>query len=103
MKQYAPEMGQAMFGNPTGRYELPEYAEAMLFHIFKEIERMYWNNNQAQWENYQDPGIPGIEVRPYYWGNEEDEKDRKRMELPNFQFERGQIRWYKYPGRGMSC
>jgi hypothetical protein len=46
----------------------------------------------------QDPKIPGIEVRPYYWG-----EDEKEAEKPNFKFKDVEIRWYKYPGRGMSC
>ena len=60
---------------------------------------MYWNNNQKQWEGYQDPEIPGIEVRPYWWGDEDSVEARK----PNFKYGRVEIRFYKNPGRGMSC
>lgn len=95
---YEPELGQAVFGCPTSEYELPEFAEALLMYILNEIERVYWNVNRKEWENYQNPGIPQIKVRPYYWG--EDEKEARK---PNLQYHDVQIFWYKYPSRGVSC
>jgi hypothetical protein len=52
-KYYEPELGQAVFGNPTGIYELPEFAEALLKYLLDEIERIYWNVNQKKWEGYK--------------------------------------------------
>lgn len=100
MSSFNPELGQALFGNPTGSYALPEYVEALFFHILSEISRVYWNLNQESWScRYtSDPGIPGLTVRPYYWGEDEDESVK-----PNFVFSDVEIRWYKYTGRGMSC
>lgn len=97
-KNYEPEIGQAVFGNPTGDYYFPEFAEAFLMYIFEEIRRVFWNKNQREWENYEDPKIEGIKVRPYCWGEDEEEAEK-----PNFEFNGVAIRWYKYPGRGMSC
>jgi hypothetical protein len=95
-----PELGQAAFGNPVGTYDLPEFAQALFFHIWSEIARVFGNKNQRDFcGSYgEDPGIAGINVRPYYWGD-----DAAEAELPNFRFEAVEIRWYKYPGRGMSC
>lgn len=92
------ELGQALFGNPAGEYAFPEFAEALLFHLFGEISRVYGNVHQAEWRFLSDPGFPGIQVRPYYWGEEPDEAAK-----PNFAFGDVEVRWYKHPGRGMSC
>ena len=94
---FIPELGQYAFGNPIGRYECPPLVHALLDYLLEEIGRVFWNQNQEEWESYEDPEIKGIEVRRYYWG--EDEKEAIK---PNFRFKDVEIRWYKYPGRGMS-
>jgi len=95
-----PEIGQAMFGNPTGDYGTEEWQDALVSALLSEISRVYWNRNQVEWRGLEDPGLEGVQVRPYYWGNDEEEQ-----ELPNlkFNFSQQEIRWYKYPGRGQSC
>jgi len=98
MTRFTPELGQLFFGNPAGSYALPEFVDALLMHIFGEISRVFWNLNQDEWRHFSDPGFPGIEVRPYYWGEDEGEAAR-----PNFAFGGVEIRWYKHPGRSMSC
>jgi len=97
MSEYEPELGQFAFGNPTGRYNCPEWVEALFFYIKEEMERVYWNVKQEQWDGNADPGIPLIEWRPYYWGDDETEAEK-----PNFRFSTVEFRWYKNPGRGMS-
>ena len=94
------ELGQALFGNPTGDYDLPEYAGAMWFVIWSEIARVYSNRTQQPFNiKYgTNPEIPGIEVRAYYWGADPIEATK-----PNFTLEGVEIRWYKYVGRGMTC
>ena len=91
------ELGQMVFGNPVGKFECPEYVEAMVNQIFEEISRIYWNNNQKEWERHEDPNLKGIEYRSYYWG--EDEKEASK---PNFSYGGVQLRWYKYFGRSMT-
>ena len=76
---------------------MPEYAQALFEGIRYEIERVYWNREQVEWDQHADPKVPEVEWRPYYWGD-----DEAVAELPNFAFEGVEIRWYKYPGRGMS-
>jgi hypothetical protein len=66
---YEPEIGQAVFGNPTGAYDCPEFVDAFLSHILSEIARVFWNKNQRKWDSYEDPQIAGVEFRPYYWGD----------------------------------
>lgn len=99
VNRYTPEVGQFAFGTQAWQsYEMPEYAEALLNYIFEEIERVYWNINQKQWERYEDPKLKGIKVRPYWWGKE----TAKAATLPNFEYNGVSISWYKNPGRGMS-
>ena len=92
MNQYEPEIGQAVFGCDWGNYETPEYVGAFLEHILNEIARVYqhpakmapglafkiikhkiikhldWNIHQREWDRADDPAIPGVDYRPYYWG-----------------------------------
>jgi len=98
MGDFIPELGQMCFGNPTGSCAVPEFVEALLSHVFGEIGRVYGNVHQQSWRYLSDPGMPGIEVRPYYWGDDPEDAAK-----PNFAFSGVEIRWYKHPGRSMSC
>lgn len=100
VKRYMPELGQAMHGNPTGWFDIPPFAEALIISILDEIDRVFWNVNQKEWDRHEDPRIEGVEVNPYYWG-----EDEELMVHPNLKlwFSEQEIRWYKHPGRGMSC
>lgn len=120
---YEPEIGQAVFGCPSGEYETPNFVDAFLEYIFCEIDRVFGNVNQRQWDRYEDPQIPDVEFRPYYWGEctcgydeAYDEFYQRTIQefggfhkkdclliLPNFKFGEVEIRWYKHPGRGQSC
>ena len=73
-----PELGQIAFGNPTGDYGTEEWQDALLDYLLEEIDRIYWNNNQEEW-NRRDPEFSGVEFRPYYWGDNEKEASK-----PNF-------------------
>ena len=53
--QYEPEVGQAVFGNPSGEYDCPEFVDALLEHICAEIRRVYWNIHQDEWDEYHIP------------------------------------------------
>jgi hypothetical protein len=75
------ELGQLAFGNPTGEYDMPTYATALVEFLKEEIERVYWNKNQEEWDG-GDPKIPGIQWNPYYWGDDEAEKEK-----PNLKFD----------------
>jgi hypothetical protein len=110
------ELGQIFHNNPVG-IELPEYVRALVFHVRREIARVYWNVNHRCWAedpstnsflteglNY-DTGIPGVEWRAYYnWGGCPDDPDWNQDEAdkPNFRFEDIEIRWYKRFGRSMN-
>jgi len=91
------ELGQMAFGNPPGDYPCPEWVDALVAEILHEIHRVYWNNNQREWGMYEDPQIPGVEYRPYYWGDDEDDAAK-----PNLKHGDIEVRWYKHPGRGTS-
>lgn len=94
-----PELGQMLFGAPTGEYGTSELGDACVKHVLAEIDRVFWNRNQKKWDRYEDPKIPGVTFRPYYWGDDEPE-----AALPNLTIDGSpvEIRWYKYPMRGGS-
>jgi hypothetical protein len=92
-----PELGQMVFGNPWGEYECPAYVDALVRDLLREIGRVFWNVNQREWDKCEDPTIPGIEFRPYYWGSDEDEAAK-----PNLKHGDVEVRWYKHPMRSSS-
>lgn len=68
MSQQA-EVGQMIFGNSCGPFGTTPAVDAFVEAILSEVERVFWNVNQRQWDRYEDPKIPGITFRPYYWGD----------------------------------
>ena len=96
---YMPELGQIAYGCPPGDYAVPNYADALVRELLNQIGRVFWNVHQQQWDEYDDPEIPGLTYHHYWWGDEEAPEAAQ----PNFAFDGVEIRWYKYPGRGMSC
>lgn len=95
-----PELGQMLFGNPTGNFGTSEWVDALIAYLLDEIERVHWNKYQKEWGRYEDPKLNGVTFNPYYWGD-----DEKEAEKPNLKFDSGsgqEIYWYKHPGRGQS-
>jgi hypothetical protein len=99
-KKYNPELGQYLFGNPTGNFQIENYQEALIVYLIEEIRIAFWNKFQKDWEDSEDPKLNGVTYNYYYWGENEEESKK-----PNLKFSHSpqEIRWYKYPGRGMSC
>ncbi len=92
-----PELGQLAFGNPWGEHACPQWVDALVRELLREIERVYWNKNQCVWDRRADPRIPGVEFRPYYWGDDEVEQAK-----PNLKHGEIEVRWYKHPMRSSS-
>ena len=92
------EIGNAIFGNSRGTYEVPrEQFEDAFFLLLKKIgldgygySEKGWNKNYATFEN------DTFLIRPYYWGY-----DDSIASLPNFVYKptNFEIQWYKYPFR----
>ena len=100
MKNYEPELGQAIFGQPTKQYKCPEYIESLLRGISDELERVMWNKNQKDYETpFSNTGNKFknkiFEVQAYSWDDEAEQPF-------NFKWQDVEISWYKYLGRGMS-
>lgn len=55
------------------------------------------NARPHTWDMQEDPSIPGIEFRPYYWGD-----DAVEAAKPNLKHGNVEVRWYKHPMRGSS-
>ena len=91
------ELGQAIYGNPTGEHPCPRWVDALVAEIIDDIDRVFWNKNQREWNQCEDPRIPGVEFRPYFWGDDDAEAAK-----PNLKHGAIEVRWYKHPGRGTS-
>lgn len=93
------ELGNLLFGNSRGNYQIDRTLYSDMFHSFLE-------NNGFDTYGYHKNTKDGVFennvfiVRPYYWGD-----DETIAELPNFEFkpENIQISWYKYPLRDAYC
>lgn len=103
MSEYQPELGQAIFGQPHQQYEVPEFVEAALAMLDREMERVWCNAHQMN-ERYSSPfsntggryeETPVFSVHAYDWSENEQQW--------NFRWGDIQISWYKYLGRGMSA
>jgi hypothetical protein len=99
MSDYVPELGQAMFGNAWGQHEMSEAASGILEWVMKEIELVFWNVNGKEWDRHEDPRIPGVIFRAYYWGDDEQEAQKANFQVEGDPLE---IRWYKHSCRGLS-
>lgn len=95
-----PEIGQILFGAPTGDYGTDELGDACTSHVLAEIDRVFWNRNQKQWDRHEDPKIPGVEFRPYNWDEGDPNRDAPNLCLAGDN--QVEIRWYKHPMRGGS-
>lgn len=95
------ELGQVLFGNPIGEFIMPDYASALMDYLLNEIDRVFRNKEQREWDWREDPKFQGITFNPYCWNYEDNEQQLE----PNFKINNSEqeIRWYKYPGRGQTC
>jgi len=93
----SPELGQVLFGQPTGSHGTPDWVDSMITGIMAQLERVFWNINQQQYFR-EDADIGTVHIRAYRYDDDVDAG-------PNFWVEGDpqEIRWYKYPGRGQSC
>jgi hypothetical protein len=100
MQYYRPEIGQALFGQPSKTYECPSYLEAALRMIRDELDmvetNIYGNRYNDVFENSGDSfKCPVFEVESYSW-------NENYKQPYNFKWKDLEVSWYKYLGRGMS-
>ena len=92
------ELGNLMFNqNKNQTYECPEFVISLLKGLEDELERIYWNNNQEEFESpFRNTGnnitIKEMKIQAYNWN--EDKTDEW-----NFKYKDLEISWYKYLGR----
>jgi hypothetical protein len=103
MTNSTPGIGQLLFGQaPAYCAGMPDWVESMFDGILREFNRVWWNTKQQEWDSRGSDGNLGqVQVRYYRY----DELPEGEVGEDNFWLE-GQeqrIRWYKYPGRRMSC
>lgn len=93
--QYQPELGQAVFGQPSQELECPMHVVAVLrslaqqWEVIRSQDPNPFDNTGAFYE------CEGLSVQAYSWNED--------VEQPwNLRWEDIEISWYKYLGRGMS-
>lgn len=89
------ELGNLLWNesNANQQYNCPRWVVALLADIGGEISRVYWNENQKQWDSaFQNTGNEYIgrcfEVRAYSWGEEEQPWNFKCGDV--------EVSWYKH-------
>ena len=100
MTHYEPELGQALFGQPHKKHQVPAIWDAALSFLREELDRVMWNREQRE---YASPfsntanrfECPAFTVEAYSWGDD--------AQPFNFKWGGVEIGWYKYLGRGMSA
>ena len=98
MKNYKPELGQAVFGQPFKEYEAPEWLISFLTTISCALELQMWNKNQ---ETYDSPfSNTGNKYENEVFTAEAYSWDEETKQPFNFKWKDLEISWYKYLGRG---
>lgn len=102
MSHFQPELGQAIFGQPSQQFAVPDIMIAVLEKLASEYARVGWNIHQRDIENPFYNSGPAynlktdvFEVCAYSWGDEEQPF--------NFAWRDLRISWYKWCGRGASA
>lgn len=103
MTESNPELGQILFGQaPAYVAGMPDWVESLFVGIMNEFSRVWWNTKQKEYYSRGDDGCLGsVQVRHYRY----DDIPEGEIGEDNFWLvgHEQRIRWYKYPGRGMSC
>jgi hypothetical protein len=76
MKEYEPELGQAVFGQPWKQYGASHLVIAALDLINRELCRIQWNIHQKEYDSpFHNTGnqfeCDTFEVNAYDWGDDE--------------------------------
>ena len=100
MAKYEPEIGQALFGQPSQEYEASNLLVAALNAIREDLLRVYWNINQKEMEDpFSNSGNKYkndiFEIEAYSWNEDV-------VQPYNFKWKDFEVSWYKYLGRGTS-
>jgi hypothetical protein len=99
-KQFEPELGQMVFGQPFKQYEGSELLDAALRAISNELDRVMWNIEQKEYSSpFDNTGnqfeCDTFKAHAYSWNDEEDQPW-------NFKWRDVEVSWYKWSGRGLS-
>jgi len=91
------ELGQMLFGfhNPTEEYSVPreKWMGGPFQILIAAITEKTGEKDYGYTPHFSNDFFT---MRPYYWGDEEDEMDKPNFEIPSENF---RLTWYKYPFR----
>lgn len=102
MPEYQPELGQVCFGQPYKQFTVPEIMEAVMRAISDEMERVFWNLRQIEYNSpFNNTGesfrCPTFTAVSYSWGDGGQPYNFKHQKSGLL------ISWYKWSGRGASA
>lgn len=95
-----PELGQALFGQPTQEYEADNLMDAAINLLADELNRVLGNVTQRHPIDspFSNTGArfdtDGLSVHAYSWSDDDQPWNLKCGEV--------EVSWYKWSGRGMS-
>jgi hypothetical protein len=99
--EYTPELGQAIFGQPTQQFKCPEILDAALMSIRQELLWVLWNCRHHEIDPFTNSAesfrCAEFGVWAYDWGSEQQPYNFKHTKSGL------EVSWYKYFGRGMSA
>lgn len=100
MEEFEPEIGQAIFGQPTQEFECPQILDAALMAIRDELQRVLWNLRHTGTDPFANRSdsfkCETFCVCSYSWGDDPQPWNFKHYASGI------EVSWYKYFGRGMS-
>ncbi len=95
MSEYEPELGQALFGQPSQEMKCDQLTEAALVVLSALLQA----RDQDAYTPFDNSGselrTTRFHVESYSWGDD--------PQPYNFAWRDLRVSWYKYLGRGMSC
>lgn len=100
MTEYIPELGQALFGQPTQAFEADNLMDAAINLLADELSRVLGNiTQQRPIDNpFSNSGsrfdTEGLSIHAYSWSDDDQPWNLKCGDV--------EVSWYKYAGRGMS-
>lgn len=98
--EYTPELGQALFGQPTQAYESDNLMDAAINLLADELNRVLGNVTQQHPIDspFSNTGArfdtDGLSVHAYSWADDDQPWNLKGGDV--------EVSWYKWAGRGMS-
>lgn len=108
-ERYVPEIGQAVWGNPTQEFAVPDIWDAALRMLRDEMDNVFGGYTDFPWDSpFGNTGArfqcDVFKVDAYGWGlGDKDPEMHDDAQTWNFKWQDVEISWYKHSQRGLSA